>query len=166
MPLARSRYRGGIGSIGQGTFSQTATPTCPPGQHWEGPAPSAVRGIAACVPNTVSVRPLTFRVPQAQIAPPPAPPITQAIQPLTLPFPPAAAPSGGDTAAAPAPVPTTPATCPPLWPWWWILVAGIVGFGGGYYAEQNKKKTKRNVGRVANRIVNRAGDVMLARLLG
>lgn len=168
MPLARSRYRGGIGSIGQGTFSQTATPSCPPGQHWEGPAASAVRGISACVPNTVI--PLTLRPPPP---PPPSPPITRHIIPLTLPglqpsAPPpqivtAPAPSGGDAAAAPAPV---PATCPPPWPWWWILVAGVVAFGGGYYAEQNKKKVKRNAGRYAGRIVNRAGDVVLARLLG
>lgn len=169
MPLARSRYRGGIGSMGrvemgQGTFSQTPAPSCPPGQHWEAPAATAVRGIGACVPDAISIRPLTFRAPQAQIAPPPAPPITQAIVPLTLPPQAYAAPSGGDAAAAP--VPTTTTTCPALWPWWWILVAGIVGFGGGYYAEQNQKKVKRNAGRYANRIVNRAGDMAIARLLG
>jgi len=173
VPLARSRYRGGIGSIrgveiGQGTFSSTATPTCPPGQHWEAPAAAAVRGIGACVPNAVSIRPLTFR--PATPAPAPNAPLLNVV-PLTLPGAslPAPAPAVVPTAATgPTEATAAPAagTCPALWPWWWILVAGVVGLGAGYYAEQNQKKVKKNAGRYANRIVNRAGDVALARLLG
>lgn len=160
MPLARSRYRGGIGSIGQGTFSPTATPTCPPGQHYVAPAAGAVRGLGACVPNTII--PLTLHLPPP--APPPMPP-AQKVIPLTLPGlqPPAPAPAPSGDAA---PAPTAPVVCPPLWPWWWILVAGVVGFGAGYYAEANQKKVKKNAGRYASRIVNRAGDVALARILG
>lgn len=171
MPLARSRYRGGIGSIGrvemgQGTFSQTSTPSCPPGQHWVAPAASAVRGMGACVPNTVLH--LTLRPP-----PPPPPPPVKVI-PLTLPGlrqpqAPIVQPSAPTSAPAPTeatltPEPTT--SCPPLWPWWWILVAGVLGLGAGYYAEQNQKKVKKNAGRYASRIVNRAGDAAIARLLG
>jgi hypothetical protein len=117
-----------------------------------------VRGIAACVPNAVQLVPLHLR-PTAPAAAP-APPAV-ALQPLTLPAP-------STAAAAPAPAPA-PAPCPPLWPWWYLLVAAGVGGALGYYAQKNQKAVKRNAGRVAGhaatRIVNRASEGAIARLL-
>jgi hypothetical protein len=156
--VSASRYRGG--GIGAQVFTQTPPPTCPAGQHWVDQPAAAVRGLGACVPN-VALRPLTFK-PMPAAAPPPtlAPPVQ--VQPMT--FQPAASP--GDAAAAPlAPA----AVCPPLWPWWYLVVAAGVGGALGYYAERNQKAVKRNARRAAahagRRIVHRASESALARLL-
>lgn len=155
----RSRYRhvgiGRVGAIGQGTFSATPTPTCPPGQHWVEPTQSTLKGISECVPN---VKPLVFHAP--------APPTTVHVTPLTLQPPATVAPSppaATDRAAEPSP---PLAMCPPVWPWWYALIAAGVGAGIGYYAQRNQKKVRKNAGRIAGRALNRAGDVAIARLLG
>lgn len=165
-----SRYHGT--GIGANVFTPTApavVTSCPAGTHYVADSPS-LRGlspIGACVPNAVSIRPLTLR-PAQPAAPPLSPaymapaPTTVAVQPLTLPFP--SPTSGGDAAAAPAPAAS--AACPALWPWWWLLVAGGLGAGLGYYMQQNQKAVRKNAGRVAGRIVNRASDVAIARLIG
>jgi hypothetical protein len=126
-------------------FAPSASPTCPPGQHWEDDnAPTVLKGLGACVPDVVTVQPLTLR---------PAAPST--------------------AASAPAPAPAAPVvteTCPPLWPWWWLVLAAGAGGALGYYVQKNQKKVKRNAGRIAGqaagRIVNRASEAALARLVG
>jgi hypothetical protein len=158
--VSGSRYRGG--GIGAQVFSATPPPTCPAGQHWVDQPAAAVRGLGACVANA-TVRPLTFHAAMPAPAPPPtlAPPVQQA--PLTFQL-----PSPGDAAAAPAPLPPA-AACPAVWPWWWLVVAAGIGGTLGYYAQRNQKAVKRNARRVAahagHRIVNRASDGALARLL-
>ena len=165
----RSRYRGGgIGAIGADVFSQSpANTSCPDGQHYVPDAAPAVRGLGACVPNTVSVRPL--HLPTSAPAPA-APPAVFAQPTFSIGPPPAAAPAPSfDTAPAPS-FTAAPAPCPALWPWWWLLVAAGAGGALGYYAQKNQKAVKRNAGRVAGqaagRIVNRASEAAIARLVG
>ena len=122
-------------------FAPTATPTCPPGQHWEDNAPATtLKGIGVCVPDTVKLQPLTFEPP-----------------------PPATSP-GGDRAAAPATV--TTATCPPPWSLWWLVVCFAGGAFAGHYVVKNQKAVKKNAGRLANLAATRAVNAGVARLLG
>jgi hypothetical protein len=73
----------------------------------------------------------------------------------TLPAPAVAAP-----AAAPALV------CPAPWPLWWLLVAGAAGAAGGYWARQNKKTVRKNIGRAVNAGASRAAGFALGRVFG
>jgi hypothetical protein len=160
---ARSRYR----SIGADVFQTQAAPSCPAGQHYEPDTSSTtIKGMGKCVPNVVTVKPLTLHLaPAPAPAPQPAPVV---VAPLTFQTPAPSQPTGGDFAPAPAPV--VVASCPPVWPWWWLLVAFGVGAGGAYYIQKNQKKAKKNIGRVANefggRIVNGASNAALSRLFG
>jgi hypothetical protein len=145
---ARARGRG----IGANVFSSTATPTCPAGQHWEDPTPTALRGLGDCVPNVVALRPLTLRTPTTAAAPPPPPPAMT------------------DAAPAPAPEPApgqlVTATCPTPWPLWWLLVAAAAGAVAGRYVAKNQKKVKKNAGRIVNAAGARALDRGMTHLLG
>lgn len=145
----RSRYFDRA-AIGADVFAATPTPSCPPGQHWVPDAPpTTLKGMSACVPNVVHLTPIVLRQPPA--------PVT--VQPSPVPT--------TDRAAAPGAAPAPPApTCPEPWPLWWLIVAAAAGAGAGYYAERNRKKVKRNAGRIVGRVVNRAGDFALARMLG
>jgi hypothetical protein len=147
---ARARGRG----IGANVFASTATPTCPAGQHWEDPTPTALRGLGDCVPNVVTLRPLTLRTPTtAAAAPPPLPPA------ITTDAAPAPAP-------APSPGPIVTATCPTPWPLWWLLVAAAAGAVAGRYVAKNQKKVKKNAGRIVNAAGGHLVDRGMSRLLG
>ena len=162
----RSRFAGS--GIGANVFSSTDT-TCPPGQHYVAPAATAVRGLGDCVPNAIAIKPLTFHAtsPAPAAAPPAAaaPPVS--VRPLDFQTPaPAATPSAPDVTRAAAPA----ADCPPVWPWWWLVVAAGAGGALGYYVQKNQKAVKKNAGRMAGhaagRIVNRASEAAIARLVG
>lgn len=158
----RSRLSGR--GIGAAVFTSTPT-TCPPGQHYVAPAATAVRGLGDCVPNKVLT--LHLSPPAAAAAPAPtAAPVT--VQPLTFQTP-APVEASAPPAAAAAPAPAA-APCPALWPWWWLAIAFGIGAAGGVYMQKNQKAVKRNAGRMAagagSRIVNRASDAAIARLLG
>jgi hypothetical protein len=143
---ARSRGRG-IGAIGaDATFTPTATPTCPPGQHWEAPAANTVQGLAACVPNQTVHLTLRPAPTTAAAAPAPTTPTT--------------------AAAAPAPATVTTASCPTPWSLWWLLAAAAAGAVAGRYVAQNQKKVKKNAGRIVNAAGGRLVDHGMSRLLG
>jgi hypothetical protein len=153
--------------IGQQVFTPTATPTCPAGQHWVADTPAPIRGmgqIGKCVPNTVLH--LALRPPPA---PPPPPPPSPPIMLRPAPSAPAGdafpSPSDGGAGAGPS----AGLVCPPPWPWWYLLVAAGLGGVLGFYAERNQKAVRRNAGRVAShaghRIVHRASDAAVARML-
>jgi hypothetical protein len=156
--------------IGADVFTATATPSCPPGQHWVPDPVAPIRGlsgIGVCVANAplvLHLRPPATAAPATAPAPLPppmmAPPVVDASSP---------APQGGDAAAAPEPTPPPALVCPPPWPWWYLVVAAGVGGALGYYAQRNQKSVRRNARAAAShaghRIVRHASDAAISRAL-
>jgi len=148
--VSRSPYaRGDRRSVGAALNLAPQSTACPPGFHWEAPAP--IQGLGACVADP----PVRHPILNLHLGPAPAAPAPKVI-PLHLGPAPAPAPvhpllapavtttSDRATAPAPAETPAAPAaTCGDCWPLWWLLVAGAAGAGIGWVARPKPKKGRK-----------------------
>ena len=133
----RSRYRS-IGAGNQVFASQPVSTSCPDGYHYVPDPAVAVQGLGACVPNAVTLKPLTFSTP---------------------------APT---TATAPAPAPAAACPTPWPWWWLLVAAGAGAGLGYYAQKNQKavKKNAGRIAGEHATRILNAGTQSAIARLVG
>jgi hypothetical protein len=132
----RSRYRS-IGAGDQVFAQQPVSTSCPDGYHYVPDTAPSVQGLGACVPNAITLQPLTLR--------------------------PAATPT---TATAPAPAPTCPTPWPWWWLLVAAAAGAGLGYYAQKNQKAVKKNAGRIAGEHAVRIVNAGSQAALARLVG